>query len=359
MAFVKSAENFKNFWANPNAHEVHQPKQRSLFMLRMGDKGQAPACGFGMAMRDERTNTRCVQTDAFDDDTNGLVWYVKSVSKPSIKLEAVGVNGEFNEKYVFGSTVKEYAFNAVTWEPLKIKLIDPSYPNATRKLLRILRRSGFGDKSIRLLDGTYSEGNFDLDTHRFIMGQMQLYQYIPIPVSDPTGYSKGSNNVNNKSFKSSELYVAERWFFNECILLSVNFGSMEYGVDDLLEIDIEVIFGSWQVETYDINDKREIEFKYNKDYLPRTIEDRLKAKEDARKLLEDQEAAAKGSGPKPSGQAPTPGASTGGGSPPAVPTPPRTPPPSWAPPEQQTQSTGQGNGGNPFTESEGPIGGAL
>lgn len=309
-----SSQSFKNYWAVPNAGTVHQPKQKTHFIVRVGGQADAPQCGTGMGMVDERTNRGCTQTDAYDTDTNGYVWYAKTVTKPKLSLEAVGGAEELNGKQeFFGGIGKAIVFNDIVWEPLKLTLVDPSYPNATRKLLRILRRSGFGDTDITLLNGSRSTGKFDIDTHLFVMGNVELYQYVTIP----------STNVKT----ASNLYVSEKWTFYDCALTRIDFGELDYSSNDLLELQMEILFKYWDVQTYDIGDKQEIDWKYNKD-----IKQIFKGNEEQRKKEEEevrrrQEQAGIGTG-------------TGG-------TPPAPQQPSPPTPQQPSRTTPQPQPGNP------------
>jgi len=236
---TKAAFSFKPFWFG-SAENLYDPKKQNLFLLQIG--GRRASCGTGFAMIDERTG-QCFQTDAYDEDTHGQVWYAKSVSKPKISFGPG--SSPINDKVAWGTPFKLKDKNDVTMNPINITLIDPTYPNATRKLLRILRRSGYGD-----IFQTNPEPVYNFNKHIDILGSVYIYQLINLP------YRQGGPSRN-------ELYVAETWELLGAHITEMDFGTLDYSSDQLLEIKMTIDYISFRATTWEIEDGKEIMFEYN------------------------------------------------------------------------------------------------
>ena len=118
-------------------------------------------------------------------------WYVLSTSRPSIKINPVAIPFLNTETYVAGK------FN---WDAISVKFRDPIGPSATQALMEWVRLCA---ESV---------------TGR--MGYAAGYKRnVDLEMLDPTGV------------------VVEKWILEGAFLASVNFGSLGYGQDGLVEID--------------------------------------------------------------------------------------------------------------------------
>ena len=162
--------------------------------------------------------------DKYEDDPNddSLIWYAKSIEKPKIKL---GFTAE-KDTFVQNPTAPLYQVSNVpdVTTPIKMVLVDPSYPNATRKLLRMFRRAGFHDDKAQAANGgseTFSQKHF-----RQSIGQVYFQQL----------------DANGTPLETWELIGA--------FPLEVDFGSLSYDEDGLVEISITWAFKHFFVTTH-------------------------------------------------------------------------------------------------------------
>ena len=100
-------------------------------------------------------------------------------------------------------------------------LIDPTYPNATRKLVRFLRRGGFNeDQAYKLAMKRGGASKSYLDT----IGDVEIHQL------DEQGRT------------------TEKWTLNRAYPAEVDFGSLDYSSDDPVEITIKLGYKSFRVD---------------------------------------------------------------------------------------------------------------
>jgi len=233
--------NFQMLWANPAASKLHTPKQKHLFMVQIGaphsDQFGGPT-GFYMA---DQIGSDPPQEDIIDEVTRGYLWYAKSVTKPKITFakdsDLDGVISGPDARFSVELT-ETPSYGSIT-----LTLIDPSSPNATRKLLRILRRAGWGgdiqsEPTLRVLD----QQDFNEMLSPFI-----ITQYSHIPGSAP-----------------GALYKAEEWKLHHPVIANVDFGSLDYSSDDLVEITLEIAYEGFSCTMFD-NANDETEFTYVSD----------------------------------------------------------------------------------------------
>ena len=136
----------------------------------------------------------------------GLESYaVKTTDKPSFTINE-------SEHSFFGH--KFYYPGQVTWNEISVTLVDPIDPDASAALHRVLEMSGYktpdsGDISNPMLDTVSKEKSVQA-----IGPQIVLAQY------------DGENNE------------IERWTLYNPWVKDVKFGSLDYGSDDLVEIEL-------------------------------------------------------------------------------------------------------------------------
>ena len=161
--------------------------------------------------------------DKYEDDPNDdtLIWYAKSIEKPKIKMGFVAQN----ETTVQNPSQPIMQLNNVpdVVTPLKMVLVDPSYPNATRKLLRMFRRAGFNDTKAQSANNS---DTFEGDELRKSTGAV-IFQQL-----DANGIA------------------LETWELIGAFPLEVDFGSLSYDEDGLVEISITWGFNTFFVTTH-------------------------------------------------------------------------------------------------------------
>jgi hypothetical protein len=178
------------FWTTNVGFE---PKAQYRFKVRLN--------GFTWEDRDDSGPYEDIGTDT------DVVWYAKSITKPTMKLTAQNV-GEFSINRQFDDA-KILTFP--TFEPVTMKLIDPSYPNATRKILRWVRRAGFLDDEAQ---GTNGVSYFDYDALHKAIGDLIIEQL------DHTGG------------------VMETWKLLNAYPTTIDYGSLSYASSAPVEISI-------------------------------------------------------------------------------------------------------------------------
>ena len=216
------------FWTSPSPSSLYTPKQQHLFMVQIGsnaaqknsgyygattpDTIQGTPTGFYMWGEDDKTG--------HDSLTNGHVWYAKTVSKPSLSYEKDGLSDMYFQGAPRGLRDFNYS-SAPVFGDVKLTLIDPTYPNATRKLLRILNK---------ITDKKTGMPSKELASPQ--LSPFRITQYSHKPVSETTP----------KSGTPGELYKTEEWVLFGPQLVSIDFGSLDYSSDDLVEITMTVAY---------------------------------------------------------------------------------------------------------------------
>ena len=149
-----------------------------------------------------------------------LVWYAKSIDKP--KFGTSPVDGEapmgqaFNDKFV--ASFPE-------WKPITMTLVDPSEPNATRKLLRLIRRAGYQDEEAqeynKRVHGT-PYGSFSTKEYNKSLGTITIEQLDP-----------GSNAY-------PEAVPLETWKLIKPYIIDADFGKLDYSSNNPVEITLSI-----------------------------------------------------------------------------------------------------------------------
>ena len=189
----------------------------------------------GMAFEDARlTGGGDKYADKPDKDA-GLVWYAKTVTKPGFSLETQFENSYQND---FRQFEPQPAVTSPTYKRVNMTLIDPTYPNATRKLLRLFRRAGLNDNKARgVVQSEY--GGDSVKAFFATVGDVKIKQL------DPDGNP------------------LETWTLFQAYPVEVDFGSLDYSSDSLVEIKVVWAYKRFDVQmpAYGAEDA----FKYYKD----------------------------------------------------------------------------------------------
>jgi hypothetical protein len=151
-----------------------------------------------------------------DPNGNGSVlWYAKTVSKPSFQV-ATTEHKYLNHTFYYPGTV--------TWQDINLSIVDPVSPDMSMTLSRILEQSGYvlpGNAIDQASLATMSKGNAV-----GALGQVVINQL------DGDGA------------------ILETWTLWNAFLTEVKFGDLEYGSDDILQLDMVLKYDWARVETF-------------------------------------------------------------------------------------------------------------
>ena len=193
MAYPKGG-----FWTNPKASAMaYAPKQQARFKVFID----------GFAFEDDETTGQSYKDG--DDGSAGLVWYIKTIDKPKLEIQTI----EMDDIALGDKVVVPKIADVPTWKPITMVMVDPSYPNATRKIARLFRRAGYLDEEASKING-HDTLDFSREVLVASTGKVQIVQI------DTNGTP------------------LETWELNGAMPTSVDFGKLDYGSDDLVEISI-------------------------------------------------------------------------------------------------------------------------
>lgn len=139
---------------------------------------------------------------------------VKSVKKPSYSVQTTAhqfLNYEFNYP------------GRVTWEDIQITIVDPVQPDSTKSLYKILENSGY------VIPSNYNEA------------------------AAATISKEGMVDALGTEIKLSQLDAdgvnpIETWVVKNPLITSVDFDSLDYSADDLLNITISIKYDYATIE---------------------------------------------------------------------------------------------------------------
>jgi len=197
------------FWTNVSPWE---PKRQFRFKVYFG----------GLTFKDE-AGSRQGYEDVDKDDA--FIWYAKSIDKPTMTFR-VANEGEAN----VGSQIPDEKILSVPkMSDITMTLVDPSYPNASRKLLRLARRAGYLDETAGG-ESNKNLGNFDGDVFRKSIGRVYFEQL-----------DHGTLQLSGKH----KAIALETWELEEAYIKSINFGKLDYSSDEFVEITVVLGYTSF------------------------------------------------------------------------------------------------------------------
>ena len=130
----------------------------------------------------------------FADELGVEVWKVQKFKRPSMKINSVQIDYMNERNYVAGR---------YNWEPLSVTFLDPIGPSTSQQLMEWVR--------------LHAES---------LTGRM--------------GYAAGyKKNVLLKALDPTGVEV-EKWFLEQCMITSIDFGDNDYGNDELTNITLEL-----------------------------------------------------------------------------------------------------------------------
>jgi hypothetical protein len=188
-----------------------------------------------------------VHFDGLKEGDSNLVWYAKSIDKPTMTFK-VANEGEAN---VGSQTPDEKILSVPKMSDITMVLVDPSYPNASKKLLSLVNSAGYLDKKTGETNNNL--GNFDGDTFQESIGRVSFDQL-----------DHGILQNDNKR----KVGALETWALEEAYIKSINFGKLDYSSDDFVEITVVLGYTSFTCSQRSGDEKS---FQYS-DYYEDTAE---------------------------------------------------------------------------------------
>lgn len=131
----------------------------------------------------------------FPSDLGIQEWWVKSAKRPSIKQNDVAIDFLNTKTHVIGK---------YEWESIQVTFRDPIGPSASQAIMEWVRLSS---ESVTGRQG-YAAG---------------YKRDVELEMLDPTGV------------------VVQKWILKNVMLTDVNFGDLDYGSDDLQEIQATLV----------------------------------------------------------------------------------------------------------------------
>ena len=175
-------------------------------------------------------------SDAYADkphEQGDIIWWVKATDKPGYSL----VNRTEGQESINGVPKEPELVSTPKFKPITMTFIDPVYPNVSRKISRLLRRTGYKDRTAyKVAQRVYGSSSNAL---------IETIEFVKINQLDAQGN------------------IIETWTLHDAYPMEVDYGKLDYSSDDLVEISITWGYRTFSVHFPDIGN--EIEFEYFKD----------------------------------------------------------------------------------------------
>jgi len=149
-----------------------------------------------------------------DNANDGVIWWAKTVNKPSYTVTESD-HTYLNHKFYFPGRVE--------WDPVTLALVDPVSPNATAQISALIRAAGYTIPGDATTLETMSKGKATTS-----LGAVSIIQV----------------DAEGKSI--------ENWSLKNAFIKSVKFGDLDYSGDDLIQIDLELRY-DWAELSFDTN----------------------------------------------------------------------------------------------------------
>ena len=197
----------------------------------------------GLTMEDDRregtfAGNRFGADDPFFDrvaEHDAYVWWVKTISKPKLNYQAE------EEKFTTVDSLLSKRVSATPiLEDITMTMIDPSYPNATRKLARLVRRTGYNEvQAKQIINDSYG-------------GSIATSMLDTINGTDRRGVQIHQLDEFGEAI--------ETWTLHNAFIKRIDFGELDYSSDELLEINLTL--GYEAVKVFFPKYGREQEYPY-------------------------------------------------------------------------------------------------
>ena len=211
------------FWTGTPSPDPNDPKRNPQFDPKTQFRWLVRIPGFGL--EDNFASATGPKPPGFGDSnsdfTGDLVWYAKSIDKPSIAIENLT-----GDKYMTQGAKQrpKLQVQSPQFKPITMTLVDPTYPNAARKLIRMIRRGGYHEDVANdvIID------QYNGDSNR---------SYLNTNVAGDPG-NQGGEVFPEISIEQLDSYgdIQEKWTLVDAYLASVDFGKLDYSSNDLVEI---------------------------------------------------------------------------------------------------------------------------
>jgi hypothetical protein len=179
----------------------------------------------------------------------GYIWFAKNINKPELSFSEAPHSQlrTFRDLRSYRPIRLE---NAPVYSPITLRMIDPTSPNPTRKLLNVLKMSGLGSEDLSNQSISFNDQLSDDIAQRYDRGfddvlnsafldPVRIYQYGHLPNADvfePRG----------------RLYLLEKWELVDPKISSLNFGELDYSSGDFVEINLTLNINGFKCTTYDV-----------------------------------------------------------------------------------------------------------
>tara|TARA_Y100000114_G_C11744448_1_gene320835 strand:+ start:889 stop:1470 length:582 start_codon:yes stop_codon:yes gene_type:complete len=158
---------------------------------------------------------------------------IKSVTKPSFQVGSSSHNFLQHQFHFPGR---------VTWQDISVTLVDPVNPDATRTFYEIIKSAGY------LVPSEFNEQN----TGSFkTVSKKEMVQNLGTFIRIDQIAAEGSNKI------------IESWKINNPQITSVNFDSLDYGVDEALNIQVGIKYDWAELNPDDMQNAANIPWNYN------------------------------------------------------------------------------------------------
>lgn len=231
---IKRLDAESNFWTSKPSKD---PKKRFNFVVEID----------AFKFEDEEGSSAEGEDILNESNALGLVWYASSIDKPKLNIGT-------EEHMPYGHPTPTNVPYFDGWGPITLTMVDPTYPNATRKLLRIIRRSGWATPNREM--GTNKL--FDAGKFMKFFGEVRIHQLID-------SFDKNSLDAQLRDSTTglvNGMRVSETWSLKGAFPTQFDFGSLDYSSDELLEISLTIQFSHVKVEVWNTGEAGDSESGY-------------------------------------------------------------------------------------------------
>ena len=151
-----------------------------------------------------------------------LTFMAKTAKKPTYSLDATEHN-VLNHVFKFPGVVK--------WEDVDVSLIDAVDPNTGSKFWNALRNSGYVTPNVP--DGLV-HGVTKVGAHA-ALGNVKIQQLDGGGITVPT-------DAGLEPIGSINPQIVDEWTLHNCFIKSVNWGDLDYGAEDLIQVDVGLVY---------------------------------------------------------------------------------------------------------------------
>jgi hypothetical protein len=180
-------------WFSSDLNSLKEPKRKNLFLVRFGkDLGDC--------------------------------WFAKGVSKPVVSFDSGG--SLLDGSAFFGEPFLTKDRPAINYSPVTLTLVDPNGPDMTTYFISLMK------------DSSDSNRNNYIDPRK-ISKALEKFEILQVSPKEPS---------------SGKMDVIERWELESPLITKMDFGSLDYSSEDLLEISLEVEYNGFKYTPGDGSD---------------------------------------------------------------------------------------------------------